>query len=118
MPVGASGSTRRRDRLRTPFLTGIGSIAPWKVGADSAPYQKGYVNELWIATARIRMVLLVTSASGANGAGRGKLLTFGENGELLGSFSEDARIVDPRALGVDNHLLFLNSGSDRILALD
>ncbi len=64
------------------------------------------------------MVLLVTSASGANGAGYGKLLAFGEDGELLGSFSEDARIVDPRGLGVDGALLFLNSGSNRILVLD
>jgi DNA-binding beta-propeller fold protein YncE len=64
------------------------------------------------------MVLLVTSASGANGAGFGKLLAFGENGKPLGSFSDDARIVDPRGLGIDNHLLFLNSGLNRILALD
>jgi DNA-binding beta-propeller fold protein YncE len=64
------------------------------------------------------MVLLVTSASGANGAGYGKLLAFGEDGELLGSFSDDARIVDPRGLGTDGTLLFLNSGSNRILALD
>ena len=64
------------------------------------------------------MVLLVTSASGANGGGYGKLLAFGEDGELLGSFSEDARIVDPRGLGVDRAMLFLNSGSNRILALD
>jgi len=64
------------------------------------------------------MVLLVTSASGANGGGYGKLLAFGEDGELLGSFSEDARIVDPRGLGVDRAMLFLNSGLNRILALD
>jgi hypothetical protein len=64
------------------------------------------------------MVLLVTSASGANGAGYGKLLAFGEDGEPLGSFSEDARIVDPRGLGVDGATLFVNSGSNRILALD
>ena len=64
------------------------------------------------------MVLLVTSASGANGAGYGKLLAFSEDGELLGLFSEDARIVDPRGLGVDGSLLFLNTGSNRILALD
>jgi hypothetical protein len=64
------------------------------------------------------MVLLVTSASGANGSGYGKLLAFDADGELLGPFSEDARIVDPRGLGVEGSLLFLNSGSDRILALD
>jgi len=64
------------------------------------------------------MVLLVTSASGVNGSGYGKLLAFDADGELLGPFSEDARIVDPRGVGVDGSLLFLNSGSDRILALD
>jgi hypothetical protein len=64
------------------------------------------------------MVLLVTSASGGNGAGYGKLLAFGSDGEPLGPFSEDTRISDPRGLGVDGGLLFLNSGSNRILALD
>jgi DNA-binding beta-propeller fold protein YncE len=64
------------------------------------------------------MVLLVTSASGANGLGYGKLLAFDADGKLLGPFSEDARIIDPRGLGVEGSLLFLNSGSDRILALD
>jgi DNA-binding beta-propeller fold protein YncE len=64
------------------------------------------------------MVLLVTSASGANGLGHGKLLAFDSDGKLLGPFTEDARIVDPRGVGVDGSLLFLNSGSDRILALD
>ena len=64
------------------------------------------------------MVLLVTSASGTNGAGFGSLLAFGEDGGLLGSFSEDTRIVDPRGLGVDGAFLFVNSGSNRIVALD
>jgi len=64
------------------------------------------------------MVLLVTSASGANGVGYGKLLAFDHGGKALGPFSEDARIVDPRGLGVKGALLFLNSGSNRILALD
>ena len=64
------------------------------------------------------MVLLVTSASGMNGAGFGSLLAFGEDGGPLGSFSEDTRIVDPRGLGVDGPLLFVNSGSNRIVALD
>jgi DNA-binding beta-propeller fold protein YncE len=64
------------------------------------------------------MVLLVTSASGINGSGYGKLLAFDESGQLLGPFTEDPRISDPRGLGVDGGLLFLNSGSDRVLALD
>jgi hypothetical protein len=64
------------------------------------------------------MVLLVTSASGMNGAGFGSLLAFGEHGGLLGSFSEDTRIIDPRGVGVDGPLLFVNSGSNRLVALD
>lgn len=64
------------------------------------------------------MVLLVTSASGANGTGYGKLLAFHESGKLLGPFTEDIRASDPRGLGVNGELLFVNSGSDRILALD
>ena len=64
------------------------------------------------------MALLVTSASGANGSGYGKLLAFDGDGKLLGPFSEDVRIVDPRGVGLHGTLLFLNSGSDRILALD
>src|ERR1700747_2817761 len=64
--------------------------------------------------------LLVTSASGANGNGYGALLAFGRDGEPLGAFSSDARIADPRGLAVDakERLLFLNSGADRVLALD
>jgi hypothetical protein len=46
------------------------------------------------------MVLLVTSAPGANGAGHGKLLAFDEGGHALGPFSDDDRIVDPRGVGV------------------
>jgi hypothetical protein len=66
------------------------------------------------------MTLLVTSAAGANGAGFGKLLAFNDNGEPIGIFGDDPRIVDPRGLGIDpvDRLLFVNSGSDRILALD
>lgn len=50
------------------------------------------------------MVLLVTSTSGSNGAGYGKLLAFNETGQLLGPFTEDTRISDPRGLGVDDGL--------------
>jgi DNA-binding beta-propeller fold protein YncE len=61
--------------------------------------------------------LLVTSAAGD---GYGALLAFDRNGRPLGTFSNDARIADPRGLAVDpkKELLFLNSGSDRVLALD
>jgi DNA-binding beta-propeller fold protein YncE len=64
--------------------------------------------------------LLVTSATGANGNGYGALLAFDGGGRPLGKFSDDARIADPRGLAVesDTRLLFLNSGTDRILALD
>ena len=66
------------------------------------------------------MPLLVTSAAGVNGDGYGALLAFDRNGRPLGAFSNDARISDPRGLAVDQRkeLLFLNSGSDRVLALD
>ncbi len=66
------------------------------------------------------MRLLVTSAIGANGNGCGALLAFDHWGTPLGVFSDDARITDPRGLAVesDTGLLFVNSGADRILALD
>jgi DNA-binding beta-propeller fold protein YncE len=66
------------------------------------------------------MPLLVTSASGANGDGYGSLLAFDRDGRLIGRFSDDRRIVDPRGLAVDqkDELLFLNSGANRVLALD
>jgi DNA-binding beta-propeller fold protein YncE len=66
------------------------------------------------------MKVLVTSAAGANGDGYGALLAFNFDGRLLGHFSDDARIADPRGLAVDEKsgLLFLNSGSNRVLALD
>jgi hypothetical protein len=66
------------------------------------------------------MLLLVTSAVGVNGDGYGALLAFDGEGRPLGTFSSDARITDPRGLAVDQkkELLFLNSGSDRVLALD
>jgi hypothetical protein len=42
------------------------------------------------------------------------------NGRSLGAFSGDSRIADPRGLAVDRDegLLFLNSGTDQVLALD
>jgi sugar lactone lactonase YvrE len=66
------------------------------------------------------MRILVTSASGANGNGYGALLSFGLDGVPLGPFSDDARIVDPRGMSVspDRRHLYVNSGNDRILALD
>jgi DNA-binding beta-propeller fold protein YncE len=66
------------------------------------------------------MTLLVTSAAGANGAGYGKILAFADDGKPIGVFGNDGRIVDPRGLGIDrvDGLLLVNSGSNRILALD
>jgi hypothetical protein len=65
------------------------------------------------------MPLLVTSASGTNGNGFGALLAFELDGRFRGTFIEDDRIVDPRGLAVDTkeHVLFLNSGADRVLAI-
>jgi hypothetical protein len=67
----------------------------------------------------VTLLILVTSASGSNGNGYGALLAFKRDGTLIGPFSNDSRIVDPRGLVVDQKvgLLFLNSGSDRVLAL-
>src|ERR1700726_3309306 len=66
------------------------------------------------------MPLIVTSASGPNGNGYGALLAFDFQGRPLGKFSSDDRIEDPRGLSVDRELglLFVNSGKDRLLALD
>lgn len=64
--------------------------------------------------------VLVSSAKGANGDGYGAVLAFDLAGNLLGTFCEDNRITDPRGLCVDptGDLLYVNSGNDRILALD
>jgi DNA-binding beta-propeller fold protein YncE len=64
--------------------------------------------------------ILVTSASGANGDGYGAILSFTDDGALTGPFSQDRRITDPRGLSVDpsGELVYLNSGDDRVLALD
>jgi DNA-binding beta-propeller fold protein YncE len=66
------------------------------------------------------MRILVTSADGANGNGYGAILGFGPEGEFTGPFSSDPRIADPRGLSVDpsGALIYVNSGDDRVLALD
>jgi DNA-binding beta-propeller fold protein YncE len=66
------------------------------------------------------MRILVTSASGANGNGYGALLSFSLEGDFLGPASNDPRLADPRGLSVDpsGELVYLNSGDDRVLALD
>jgi DNA-binding beta-propeller fold protein YncE len=66
------------------------------------------------------MRILVTSASGANGNGYGAILGFGLEGDLTRPFTSDPRIVDPRGLTIDpsGALLYVNSGDDRVLALD
>ncbi len=64
------------------------------------------------------MPILVTSAG--NGGGYGAILSFDTDGELIGPFSSDPRITDPRGLSLDSSgaLIYLNSGDDRVLALD
>jgi hypothetical protein len=64
------------------------------------------------------MSILVTSAG--SGGGYGAILSFGAKGELVGPFISDPRIVDPRGLSLDatGELIYLNSGDDRVLALD
>jgi DNA-binding beta-propeller fold protein YncE len=66
------------------------------------------------------MRILVTSAGGANGNGYDAILGFGPDGELIGPFGSDPRIADPRGLSVDpsGALIYVNSGDDRVLALD
>jgi DNA-binding beta-propeller fold protein YncE len=66
------------------------------------------------------MRILVTSASGANGNGYGAVLGFGPEGEFTGPFSGDPRVADPRGLCLDpsGTLVYINSGEDRVLALD
>jgi hypothetical protein len=66
------------------------------------------------------MRLLVTSAGNANGGGYGASLGFDAEGELIGPFRSDLRIVDPRGLSLDpsGALVYLNSGADRLVALD
>jgi hypothetical protein len=66
------------------------------------------------------MRLVISSASGVNGNGYGALLAFDLSGKMLGVFSDDPRIKDPRGLSIASAdgLLFVNSGVDRVLALD
>src|SRR5580700_7090362 len=66
------------------------------------------------------MQLLVSSAGSTNGLGYGAILAFDLAGRALGTFCSDSRVTDPRGLCVDprGDLLYLNSGNDRILALD
>jgi DNA-binding beta-propeller fold protein YncE len=66
------------------------------------------------------MRLMVSSAKGANGAGYGAVLAFDSAGNALGTFCDDSRVADPRGLCVDSSggLLYVNSGNDRVLALD
>jgi hypothetical protein len=64
--------------------------------------------------------LLVTSAGSTNGGGYGAVLSFDSDGKLIGPFSRDPRITDPRGLSLDpsRALIYVNSGDDRVLALD
>jgi hypothetical protein len=63
---------------------------------------------------------IVTSAFIENGGGYGSVLSFSAQGELMGSFSDDERITDPRGLSIHptNGLVYINGGPDRVLALD
>jgi hypothetical protein len=66
------------------------------------------------------VIFLVTSAGSANGGGYDAILGFDADGKPTGPFSSDQRIVDPRglSLGPSDALIYLNSGDDRVLALD
>ena len=64
--------------------------------------------------------ILVTSASGRNGSGYGAIVGFGDRSAVIEPFSPDSRITDPRGLCLDQSgdLVYVNSGADRVLALD
>ena len=64
--------------------------------------------------------ILVTSAGAANGDGYGTILSVSADGALIGPLSQDRRITDPRGLSRDQsgELVYVNSGDDRVLALD
>jgi hypothetical protein len=66
------------------------------------------------------MQLLVSSAKSTNGDGYGAILAFDLAGRASGTFCPDSRLTDPRGLCVHpkDNLLYVNSGNDRILALD
>jgi DNA-binding beta-propeller fold protein YncE len=63
--------------------------------------------------------MLITSAGEANGGGRDALLSFNAAGDLVGRFTEDPRIIDPRGMTLDpaGVLIYVNT-ADRMLALD
>jgi hypothetical protein len=64
-------------------------------------------------------MILVTSAGQANGGGHDAVLAFDADGALVGLFSDDPRIVDPRGLSLDlsGELIYVNT-AQRVLALD
>jgi DNA-binding beta-propeller fold protein YncE len=66
------------------------------------------------------MQMVVTSASGANGAGLGAVLRFERDGARGVPFAPSSGIVDPRGLHVhpDGRHLYVNSGDDRVVLLD
>lgn len=102
---------RHGRRLGQPLRAGSSAGAP----AAGAGVCRRSLRETTVV-----MGFLVTSASGANGTGYGAILSFGPGGELTGPFSADPRIADPRGLSLDpsGALVYVNSGDDRVLALD
>ena len=62
---------------------------------------------------------LVTSAGKANGGGLDAVLSFNAAGDLVGPFTDDPRIIDPRGMTLDpaGVLIYVNT-ADRMLALD
>ena len=64
-------------------------------GERQAERQEVFRGEGDAPTARRSTTLLVASAAGANGAG------YGNDGEPIGVFGNDPRVVDPRGLAVN-----------------
>jgi hypothetical protein len=99
----------------------VGLVNRIRVGEEGRLSPAGFQTSIGLGDSRrkVAVPLLVTSASGANGDGFGALLAFEADGRLRGPFLHDDRIADPRGLAVDpkENLLFLNSGTDRVLAI-
>src|ERR1700758_2937400 len=77
-----------------------GMRASWIAGTDDVAGEQP-LGGAEAPRKRRAMTLLVTSATGANGAGSEKVLACADDGKPMGVFGDDPRIVDPRGLGIE-----------------
>ena len=120
--IGATAeysSCSRDGRNERTSARAAGDVTPGVIVADATDTE-GTTFTLAPRRSVPSMRMVVTSASGANGNGRGTLLAFDRNGQPLGPFAPDAGIADPRGLHVhpDGRHLYMNNGDDRVLLLD